>query len=1105
MRARVAPGRCWFAGASGSDGLGRGTWIPFISELFRSSSAFASTRVFMASSPITTGTSILQNKVQRDRLGRQYTPAVGPRLKILLAVLFASVALLGASGLYLLAIGLLERLQAQTYTNQFTLAMQLAHIVIGFLALAPFLFFGILHWVTARQRPNKVAVRLGILLFIFGLIACVTGIVLVQLFERLQLQTGSVARLIVYWLHLLTPVAAIVLYVQHRRAGPRMQWRWGAAWGVGVTGFVAAMVVLHSHNPYHWNTVGPKEGVQYFFPSEARTGKGLFLSAQTLMMDEYCMKCHQEIYKDHLHSAHKVSSFNNPPYLFSVRETRKVSLERDGDVKAARWCAGCHDPVPFLSGAFDNPKFDDVKDPTAHAGITCTVCHAMTHIDSTMGNAAYTIEEPPHYPFATSENAALQWVNNQMIKARPDFHKKTFLKPLHKTAEFCSTCHKVSLPPALNYYKEFLRGQNHYDTYLLSGVSGHGVRSFYYPPQAKTNCAECHMPLRPSNDFAAKDFDGTGVRKSHNHFFPGGNTGLPYLMTLESRYEHQKDGFEKAVQTSSDFLRGTDPEGKDRKVRIDLFGIKEGGSIDGKLTVLRPQLPKLKPGQSYLVEVVVRTLNIGHPFTQGTVDSNEIWVDFQARAGERELAHSGALKNPDDTGPVDEWSHFINVLVLDRNGNRINRRNPQDIFTPLYDHQIPPGAGQVVHYRLDVPADVAAPIELKVRLRYRKFDHEYLALVYKDKPAPKLPIVDLCEDRVLLPVEGAAAEVKEQSSPIKPAWQRWNDYGIGCLIEGGAGLKKGELKQAESAFKQMLTLEQKDALPHAYLNLARVYIDEGRLTEAAQMLNKASPLTDWWWSVAWFNGLVNAETAASKEDFDRAIRDFEQIVDPKNRDPGRKFDFTQDYVVLDKLAQTLFKRALLEGDNPQEQRRFLEASVARYDQTLALDGEDLDAHYGLNQAYQRLGRSIQLPAVTINKATPEEVQQLADRLADGKASSAARLETAAQLGRMLTEYGKEPTQPKSPKLPILKGLLPALKTAYQSATEPEARAALALVLGQLHLELHAIYRPDDSARARTTAIYRKNNPAANHAAEAIVIYPTTEAQREAIRKQQNAE
>ena len=129
------------------------------------------------------------------------------------------------------------------------------------------------------------------------------------------------------------------------------------------------------------------------------------------------------------------------------------------------------------------------------------------------------------------------------------------------------------------------------------------------------------------------------------------------------------------------------------------------------------------------------------------------------------MAQGGSCKNPDDSGPGGRGAHFINVFMLDRDGNRINRRNPQDIFTPLYNKQIP-GAAAVVHYRLDVPADVKAPIDLTARVRYRKFDYEYMALVHKDKPVPKLPIVDLCEDHVQLPVEGAAQPVPEQTAPI---------------------------------------------------------------------------------------------------------------------------------------------------------------------------------------------------------------------------------------------------------------------------------------------------------------------------------------------------
>ena len=105
-------------------------------------------------------------------------------------------------------------------------------------------------------------------------------------------------------------------------------------------------------------------------------------------------------------------------------------------------------------------------------------------------------------------------------------HKKTFMNPVIKDSKFCSTCHKVGLPIGVTHYKDFVRGQNHYDPYLLSGVSGHGAQSFYYPDVAKSTCVECHMELKPSTDFGAKDFDGSGGREIHDHFFLGANTGL---------------------------------------------------------------------------------------------------------------------------------------------------------------------------------------------------------------------------------------------------------------------------------------------------------------------------------------------------------------------------------------------------------------------------------------------------------------------------------------------------------------------------------------------------------------------------------------------------
>src|SRR5436305_2958720 len=417
--------------------------------------------------------------------------------------------------------------------------MFFAHLAHGLLLVQPIVIFGTIHIKNAHYRPNRRAVKVGYVLFATSLVVLVTGLLLTRIdifqFKNVGLKNPQ-ARSIAYWAHGITPILAVWLYLLHRLAGPRIKWQVGLRWGSAVGVIVVGMVLLHSAHPKR-NQIGSVEGEKYFEPSLARTATGNFIPARTLMMDDYCRKCHEDAYQGWFHSARHFSSFSNKPYLFSGRETRQVALRRDGNVKAARWCAGCHDVVSFFSGAFDDPQFDDVHHPTAQAGITCTTCHAITNVNSPIGNGDYTIEEPQHYPLAYSDNPVLQWLNNQVVKAKPDFHKKTFLKPFHRRADFCSTCHKVSIPVALNHYKEFLRGQNHYDSYLLSGVSGVGARSFYYPPEAKTRCAECHMPLAKSSDFGSRDFDGSGERKVHSHLFPAANTGLPWLLSLDPLYQ----------------------------------------------------------------------------------------------------------------------------------------------------------------------------------------------------------------------------------------------------------------------------------------------------------------------------------------------------------------------------------------------------------------------------------------------------------------------------------------------------------------------------------------------------------------------------------------
>jgi len=901
-------------------------------------------------------------------------PAVGPRLRWLLFVSFGLFALLAVNSVYLVGVTTLESVTGAVYQNWFYLVMFLVHLVLGAAIVVPVLVFGIAHIRNAYNRPNRRAVRVGYGLFAVALLLLGSGIVLTRL-EGIIVVKDPALRAVAYWIHVLSPLMAVWLFVLHRLAGKRIKWKVGLGWAIAAAGFAVIMLAVQAQDPRRWNVEGNPDGEKYFFPSLSRTLTGDFIPASTLMNDRYCEECHEDIHQGWSRSVHRFSSFNNPVYLFSVRETREFSMALDGTVHRSRFCAGCHDPVPFFSGRFNDPDYDDVEDPTADAGITCTVCHSISHINSVRGNGDYTIDAPVHYPFASTDSGLLQWVNRQLVKSKPAFHKKTFLKPLHQSEEFCGTCHKVHLPPELNDYK-WLRGQNHYDAFLLSGVSGHGVSSFYYPDVAESDCNGCHMPLITSEDFGAARRDDSDELKVHDHMFPSANAAMAVLTDMEDA--------EEVVRAHREFNEGV--------MRVDLFGVREGGQVEGALTApLRPEVPPLEPGRSYLLDTVIRTVKMGHTFTQGTTDSNEIWLDVTVTSGDRVIGRSGGRNA---TGEVDPWSHFVNAFVLDRDGNRIERRDPQNIFVPLYNHQIPPGAADVVHYLLELPPDVNAPVTVDVELKYRKFDTALMRHVYGSDYVNDLPVLTLARDRVTFPLAASAEGTLQEPPPVEP-WVRWNDYGIGLLRKPGGA----ELRQAEEAFIRVEELGRADGP----LNLARVYFTEGRVTrDAPDALRRAMELDPPArpWSVLWFSGLVNKQNGR----FDEAIRSFEQIVEGGfEQAVGRDFDFSRDYRVLNELAQALYERAKQErGDARRPQREaYLQRAVEIFERVLELDPENLTAHYNLDL--------------------------------------------------ILTDLGDE------------------------------ARAAG-------HAELHARYKPDDNARDRAIAAARRQYPAANRAAEAVVIY-----------------
>ena len=699
-----------------------------------------------------------------------------------------------------------------------------------------------------------------------------------------------------------------------------------------------------------------------FFPSSANTNVNGTIPANFFMTSAACARCHKDIYDQWNSSAHHFSSFNNQWYRKSIEYMQDMV-----GTKPSKWCAGCHDHAVFFNGRFDRPIKEQIDTPEAQAGLACTSCHSITRVHSSMGQGDFTIEYPPLHDLAASENPVLRRMHDQLVFLAPRPHRDTFMKPFHReqTAEFCSSCHKVHLDVPVNGYR-WIRGFNDYDNWQASGVSGQGARSFYYPP-APQRCADCHMPLVDSNDPAAKN------GKVRSHRFPGANTALPYV---------NRDPVQlKVVQ---DFLR-------DGQISVDVFGIVRGAAapVDQGSTVTGPELAStfavgeesasfaagrgravappaevlaplnkidavVRRGESVRVEVVVRTRKVGHFFPGGTVDAFDVWVELEAVDEKgRVLMHSGSVADG-GKGPVDKAAHFYRSLQLDEHGNPINKRNAWSTRSVAYVRLIPPGAADTVHYRLDVPKDAGSKIFLRAKVNYRKFAwwntqwayagvrdpadvNPAISRSYDDgrwvftgdtskvsgqiKAIPDIPITVMAEAEAALSVIEADAPLPAVQPLLDASVrERWNDYGIGLLLQG-------DLKSAQAAFLKVMAMDP--AYPDGPVNVARTRIQEGEVDAAIPLLEQALKLSPRLAKAHYFLGTALKTLGR----YDEAIEHLTIAAE----------QYPRDRVVLNEIGRVRFF-----------QRQFDEA-IAAFKRALAVDPEDLDAHYNLMLAYQGAG------------------------------------------------------------------------------------------------------------------------------------------------------
>jgi tetratricopeptide (TPR) repeat protein len=696
----------------------------------------------------------------------------------------------------------------------------------------------------------------------------------------------------------------------------------------------------------------------HFFPSSAQIYGREKIPSKFFMESDSCKRCHEDVYNQWFSSVHHFSSFNNQWYRKSIEY-----MQDTVGTKPSKWCGGCHDPAVLYSGLMDTPIKEIVHRPEAQAGLGCMMCHSIANVKSTMGQGDFYLEYPRLHELAATQNPVARALHDFLVRLNPEPHRRVFLKPFmrNQTAEFCSSCHKVHLDVPVNHYR-WIRGFNEYDNWQASGVSGQGARSFYYPPKP-AQCADCHMPLTPSKD------QGNINGFVHSHRFPAANTALP------------------VANEDSEQLKITESFLKDKIVSVDIFALSParselkqaafsqselattfavGEEAEAKVTAAAPAevlpvtaplsrvQPVVRRGDTVRVDVVVRTKKIGHFFPGGTVDAYDTWLELKGTDDKGQTIFWSGMVEDNGKGPVEKGAHFYRSLQVDAHGNRINKRNAWATRAVVYVHLIPPGAADTAHYRLHIPESAGNKITLHARLCYRKFswfntqfsfagipdptqpkseaspdydDTKYTfqgslkGVSAKREQIPDLPVVALAEDEVTLNVAPHNAPAPSPKEVLQAGdWQRWNDYGIGLLLQG-------DLKGAQVAFQKVTEIDAKN--PDGWVNIGRAAVQEGDMDRARTVLEKALSLSP---DLA-RGHFFYAKVLRSDGRYDEAADHLREVV----------AQYPRDRVALNDLGRILFLK-----------RKYADA-VKILQSVLAVDPEDLQAHYNLMLCYNGLG------------------------------------------------------------------------------------------------------------------------------------------------------
>ena len=525
-----------------------------------------------------------------------------------------------------------------------------------------------------------------------------------------------------------------------------------------------------------------------FFPA------GLRLTAESrhdAPAGSYCGRagCHTTALSEWQGSVHQQAA-TDPVY----RRVRGEYIAHNGET-AARWCAGCHEPLSVVQA--DKQALSRTG-PAAQEGVGCVGCHAMTDVAARTGNGRFTLSLPQNYPFADSQAGWKRRMHDFLLRVRPAPHQTAYLKPeIHAAPELCGTCHRQSFNVPQNGY-QFVHAADEWGAWQSGPFSGRTARTAGLTTGTQRTCQDCHS------------------RRADGKFSHASTTS----------------SWMRPPSASHSAERGTRKEepGRQQGVCLDIFALRRiagAGQTEDWIAPLDapPVGSALRAGETYLLDIVVSNRHTGHEFPAGYLDIEEAWLEVTLEDGRgRVTAESGRIMTDAASLPPD--THAYRSIPLDRNGNPLTHHELWRQVTTAYRRAIPSGGADIARYRFTLPRAFTPPLTVHARLRYRSLRPDFAAWV---DPRTASPATTLAEEKVVM----RSTAAKGPRQPETETALRYVAYGLGLLAPKDAP----DAARARKAFR--IAQQLSPNRPEPFLGLGRAYLAEPELLAARAQFNIA--------------------------------------------------------------------------------------------------------------------------------------------------------------------------------------------------------------------------------------------------------------------------